>query len=377
MSLIRILVVEDEPIVAEDIAGRLTRMGYEVVGVVESGEAAIALAEATLPSLVLMDIVLEGELDGIEAAEWLRTNLDVPVVYLTANADESTLQRAKATIPFGYILKPFKERELQATIEIAISRHQAEREVRRALTKQQLWQSLTKREDAQPLDDEARSQYLMMAVHELRTPLSIVKVSASLLRERGGSMSESDRNRNLAYIENAIGNMNDLLEDVLTLSKVNRRRLDFNPEAMALDTFCENLVDAMRWSLGEQYQLVFVVSGERYVVSLDQKLIWHALNNLLSNAIKYSPSASTVTLELVYQPEAVVIRVTDQGIGIPPEDHARLFEPFHRAKNVGSIAGTGLGLAIVKHCVELHGGTIRFSSVLGSGTTFIITLPRQ
>jgi signal transduction histidine kinase len=377
MSLIRILVVEDEPIVAEDIASRLTRMGYEVVGIVESGEAAIALAEATLPSLVLMDIILEGELDGIEAAEWLRANLEIPVVYLTANADESTLQRAKATIPFGYILKPFKERELQATIEIAISRHQAEQEVRRALAEQQLWQSLTEPGEPPQPGDEDRAQYLMMAVHELRTPLSIVKVSASLLRERGSSMSEGDRNRNLAYIENAVGSMNDLLEDVLTLSKVNRCRLDFKPEALDLETFCENLVDAMRWSLGEQYQLVFVATGERYVVSLDHKLIWHALNNLLSNAIKYSPPASTVALDLVYQPEAVVIRVTDQGIGIPPEDHARLFEPFHRAQNVGSIAGTGLGLAISKHCVELHGGNICFSSVLGSGTTFTITLPRQ
>ncbi len=377
MSLIRILVVEDEPIVAEDIASRLTRMGYEVVGVIESGEAAIALAEATLPSLVLMDIILEGELDGIDAAEWLRTNLEIPVVYLTANADESTLQRAKATIPFGYILKPFKERELQATIEIAISRHQAEQEVRRALAEQKLWRSLTEPGEPPQPGDEDRAQYLMMAVHELRTPLSIVKVSASLLRERGSSMSEGDRNRNLACIENAVGKMNDLLEDVLTLSKINRCRLDFKPEALDLETFCENLVDAMRWSLGEQYQLVFVATGERYVVSLDHKLIWHALNNLLSNAIKYSPPASTVTLNLVYQPEAVVIRVTDQGIGIPPEDHARLFEPFHRAQNVGSIAGTGLGLAISKHCVELHGGTICFSSVLGSGTTFTITLPRQ
>jgi len=375
MSKIRVLVVEDEPIVAEDIASRLKHMGYEVVDVVESGEAAIATAAATKPDLALMDIVLEGEMDGIQAAEHLRENYGIPIVYLTANADETTLQRAKATVPFGYILKPFKEKELKVTIEIAISRHQADLEVQRALQKMQaLAVPQAPLEDAEA--NSHQSQYLMMAVHELRTPLSIVKVSASLLRERGDYMAAPERNRNLAYIENAVSSMNDLLEDVLMFSKFNHTCATLALESIDLKELCESLIKALRWSLGEQYVVSFSTKGDCRYVKADPKLLWHLINNLLSNAVKYSPQASTVGLEVECSDRAVIIHVSDQGIGIPLEDQDRLFEPFHRARNVGSIAGTGLGLAIVKHCVDLHSGQISFVSTPGEGTTFTITLPR-
>jgi len=375
MSKIRVLVVEDEPIVAEDIANRLERMGYEVVDVVESGEAAIATAATTTPDLALMDIVLEGEMDGIQAAEHLRKNYGIPIVYLTANADETTLQRAKATIPFGYILKPFKEKELKVTIEIAISRHQADLEVQHALQKVQ---ALSVPQD--PLQEveasSSHSQYLVMAVHELRTPLSIVKVSASLLRERGDHMAAPERNRNLAYIENAVSSMNDLLEDVLMFSKFNHTCATLAPEPIDIKEFCESLITALSWSLGDQYIVNFSAKGDCRYIEADPKLLWHLINNLLSNAVKYSPQASTVGLEVECGDRTVTIRVIDQGIGIPIEDQDCLFEPFHRARNVGSIAGTGLGLAIVKHCVDLHGGQISFVSTPGEGTTFTITLPR-
>jgi len=122
----KILIVEDEAVVSLDLARRLEKMGYEVVGRVGSGEDAIALVEQTPPDLILMDINLQGDLDGIETAERLHENFSIPVVYLTAYAGESTLQRAKQTYPYGYILKPFKERELRATIEIAIARRHRE-----------------------------------------------------------------------------------------------------------------------------------------------------------------------------------------------------------------------------------------------------------
>jgi response regulator RpfG family c-di-GMP phosphodiesterase len=119
MSDIRILVVEDESLVAKDIQNMLISLGYEVIDVVSTGEEAIRLAESTSPDLVLLDIVLKGEIDGIVAAEKIWERFAIPVVYLTAYADENTLQRAKVTEPFGYILKPFDQRELQTTIEMA------------------------------------------------------------------------------------------------------------------------------------------------------------------------------------------------------------------------------------------------------------------
>ena len=132
MSQRQILVVEDEPIVALDLQQRLQKMGYSVPQVVATGEAAVAAVESGPPDLVLMDISLAGDMDGVEAATQIRRSQPIPVVYLTAYSNDATLERAKATEPHGYLLKPFEERELQTTIEIALYKHQAEAELRRA-----------------------------------------------------------------------------------------------------------------------------------------------------------------------------------------------------------------------------------------------------
>lgn len=130
MTAPRILVVEDESVVALDLQTRLTRLGYHVVETASCGESAVELAAQLRPDLVLMDIRLRGEMDGIAAADLIRTRLSVPVIYLTAHADDGTVQRARITEPFGYILKPFDERELRTVIEMAIYKHQAEKRLR-------------------------------------------------------------------------------------------------------------------------------------------------------------------------------------------------------------------------------------------------------
>jgi CheY-like chemotaxis protein len=124
MTEAKILVVEDENIVALEIKKRLQKLGYIVPGVASTGEDAISKAEGILPDLVLMDIMLKGEIDGIHAAGEIRKRFNIPVIYLTAYSDEETLQRAKLTEPYGYILKPFEENDLRTTIEIALYRHQ-------------------------------------------------------------------------------------------------------------------------------------------------------------------------------------------------------------------------------------------------------------
>ena len=132
MSRRHILVVEDEPIVALDLQQRLRKMGYRVPRVAVTGEEAVAAARDAPPDLVLMDINLDGEIDGVEAAARIREHQPIPVVYLTAYSNDVTLERAKVTEPHGYLLKPFEERELQTTIEIALYKHQAEVDLRRA-----------------------------------------------------------------------------------------------------------------------------------------------------------------------------------------------------------------------------------------------------
>lgn len=119
----KILVVEDEKIVALGIKRMLKNMGYIVPSIASSGEEAIKKAEITFPDLILMDIMLKGDVDGISAAKIISDNMDVPVVYLTAYSDDKIIQRAKETGPYGYITKPFEETDLRTTIELALAKH--------------------------------------------------------------------------------------------------------------------------------------------------------------------------------------------------------------------------------------------------------------
>lgn len=146
MAKINVLVVEDESIVSKDIQHSLKKLGYNVVGAASTGEKAIELATSTIPDIILMDIMLKGDMNGIEAADEIRRELSTPVIFLTAYADESTLSKAKITEPYGYILKPFKEIDLHTTIEMAIYKHGREQEV---VKERDLLFSLVENKDSQ------------------------------------------------------------------------------------------------------------------------------------------------------------------------------------------------------------------------------------
>lgn len=130
MSIARILVVEDESIVSRDIQNTLKKLGYDVAGAAANFEKALELAHSESPDLILMDIMLKGEKSGIDAAEAINSILNIPIIFLTAYADESTLSRAKTSLPYGYILKPFKEIDLRSGIEMAIYKHAKEKEIK-------------------------------------------------------------------------------------------------------------------------------------------------------------------------------------------------------------------------------------------------------
>ncbi len=129
MSKARILVVEDEKITARNIKNKLVKLGYDVPVTVSSGEEAIQKAGETRPDLVLMDIQLKRDMNGIQAAEQIRTRFNIPIIYLTAYTDEDTLEQAKVTEPYSYIIKPFQAKELQTNIEIALYKHKMEKKL--------------------------------------------------------------------------------------------------------------------------------------------------------------------------------------------------------------------------------------------------------
>ncbi|MFB2837029.1 ATP-binding protein [Floridanema evergladense] len=357
-----ILVVEDEVIIGMDIKNSLKKLGYNVPAVVATGEKAIEKAAIIQPDLILMDIMLKGAIDGVQAAEKIRTQLNLPVVFLTAHTDQTTLQRAKETEPFGYIVKPFQEKDLHTTIEIALARCKAETEIRKALEKEREL-------------NELKSRFVSMVSHEFRTPMSTILFSTDLLEMYINEWPEEKKMTHLRRIQSAIQRMIEMLDDILVIGKAEAGKLDFNPRPLELEKFCRELVEDIQNADKNQHHLNVNIECGLIEVKMDDKLLRHILINLLSNATKYSPESTPVNFNVSCQNNQITFEIQDSGIGIPVEDQKRLFDAFHRSTNVGSIPGTGLGLAIVKRSVDLHGGTITVHSEIGVGTKFTVILP--
>ncbi len=369
LSKPRILVVEDEAIVAENIADRLVADGYDISGIVDSGADAIACAEANSPDLVLMDIVLKGEIDGITAAQAIHTQFAIPIVYMTAYSDEKTLQRSKSAQPLAYLIKPFRSQELKATIEIALHKHKFDLEMIKALKTSEKLQT-----EAIALS-EMKSNFITMISHEFRSPLTNIHLSADLLETQSSHWSEQKRQSRFQRIRKAIAQMTALLDDALALTKVESGLLSLNPQSIDLFRFCMELTEDLQLGAGDQYQIHCFSTDENRIVRLDPTVLEYILINLLSNAIKYSPQGGLIELKINYSGQEVAFQVCDRGIGIPLEDQGRIFDAFFRSQNVGAIKGNGLGLVITKQLVEMQDGQIFIKSEVGIGSTFTVTLP--
>jgi PAS domain S-box-containing protein len=490
----KILVVEDEVIVARTIASQLGQLGYIVTGKVSSGKAAIHQASETQPDLILMDIVIKGDIDGITTAHYIHEQLDIPIIFLTAYGDEQTLERAKVTQPFGYIVKPFTIKDLRIAIEIALLKHKLECELREsrdqlatllnsmsdaviatneqgiitfinpAAEKITGWQeteaigsnvaeiikmidevkgeiienpvikllrdpqtvssrefsalmtrngiqlpignsaSLLMRRSHEisgvvlvlwDLSERRQREYLQEALkkeqelnhlkslfistvsHEFRNPLSVIQTAVELIEIQGDNLTEDRRNKYLKRIYGAVESMEKLMKDVLFMGKAEAGRMNYNPEMINLERFCQELIEEFQLIEDSGQEIVFSCHSQNTNTVVDERLLHHLFRNLLSNAIKYSPINSKIFFELScdYPAKLITFKIQDQGIGIPKVDQNKIFDSFYRASNVESIPGNGLGLVIVKRCVDAHKGQINMVSEINIGTTFTITLP--
>ncbi len=222
-----------------------------------------------------------------------------------------------------------------------------------------------------------KTRFFSMASHEFRTPLSTALAAAQLLENSEVAWLDPDkRSRNLHRIQNSVKNMVQLLDDILIINRAEAGKLEFNPSCLDLKSLFQQFIEEIQLSVSDQYYFDFVCSAQDTQALVDERLVRSILSNLLSNAIKYSPGGGRVKIVLSPDLEQIIFEVTDQGIGISPEDQKQIFEPFHRGKNVRNIAGTGLGLMVAKKCVDLHSGSISLKSAVDQGTTVTICLKR-
>ncbi len=223
--------------------------------------------------------------------------------------------------------------------------------------------------------NELKSRFVSMASHEFRTPLTTMMSSLSLVTKYGEQNDRDNQVKHVSKIKTSINNLTDILNDFLSVSKLEEGKIENMPEQLTLSTFISEVVSEMR-TMALPGQMIEQKHSGNENAWVDKKLLKNVLFNLISNAIKFSPEGGSIEISSHASNSSIKISVKDSGIGISAEDQKHLFERFFRAHNATHIQGTGLGLNIVARYVELMKGTIDFESKENEGTQFTIIIPQ-
>jgi signal transduction histidine kinase len=423
----RVLVVEDERIVASDLAYALTELGYEVPATVATGQSAIEHARDLKPDVVLMDIRLPGAIDGIQAASAVREENDIPVIFLTAHSDDDTLRRAMQTEPVGYLVKPFFPPQLRCAIEIALHR----REINARLRERQQWLAARLRsgsgagagEDAgggaagehagpnvsylnlvaealagwrlgeaefekrlaeQIEELEAANRELenftCSVARDLRGPLrGLDGLSQSLIEDHAANLGPEGL-KTLRQVRQTAGRMRQVIDNLLLLSiddlLLLSRVAKAEPRTAMIDLSCiaADVVAQLRQTAPQRAVKVVIENDVR--VEGDGSLLRIVLENLLGNAWKFTGEVEHARIEFgaIDKGKARVCFVRDNGAGFDMKEADKLFVAFHRLDSARHFEGNGLGLAIAQRAINRHGGRIWAESALDRGATFYFAL---
>src|SRR6185312_9756088 len=215
--------------------------------------------------------------------------------------------------------------------------------------------------------------------HEFRTPLSTILSSSSLVEkyldkaDADPATVKENTSRHLKRIKSSVGNLTSILNDFLSLDKLDQGKVEVKPIHFHINEFADELMDEIQATLKKGQKIIYNHSGNTEIY-LDKQMLKNILYNLISNASKYSPEEADIEFKTELTKKGLTVTVTDHGIGIPDSDQVHLFERFFRAKNVTNIQGTGLGLNIVQRYTNLINGKISFSSKEGEGTTFNLNI---
>jgi PAS domain S-box-containing protein len=266
-----------------------------------------------------------------------------------------------------------KIRQLNADLEIKVEERTLI--LKEALQKlEQSQEELSEALDKERQLNEIKSRFVSMASHEFRTPLTTVLSSASILSKYTAAEDQEKRDKHINRIKNSVNNLNDILEDFLSLGKLNEGKVEKKVEEVKIKEMLVDIFEEMKPMLKKDQTFV-IDCTESYSANTDKKLFRNILINLISNAIKFSDESKVITVKAISTEDNAVISVKDEGIGIGAKDQEHLFTSFFRAANAINIQGTGLGLHIVKRYIDLLGGEVDLKSELNKGTTVTFSIP--
>ncbi|WP_296701990.1 ATP-binding protein [Algoriphagus sp.] len=389
MFSLKILIVEDDSVSALLLKKALEKNNHDIIGIADSGEKALDILEENMVDIVMMDINLAGELDGIKTTEIVNEKYDIPVVYLSASSDAETLNKVVGTNPSAYVIKPFNIRELNMVIELAIFKDRKEKELQklnneleekvrqRTADLHEANKELTKALEKEREINELKSRIVLNVSHGFKTPLTSILSSAQLLQ----IYAEKDHPfklkiaKHASKIENSVRALNNLLTSVLFFGKADADKMEFRPKKMYLGAFVKEVLDTVKAGIENDVSIKVNLGNLPKTIISDYDLLYQVFENLLSNSVKYSKDGDIVNFSLDFEDQKLKASFTDHGIGIPKREQEQLFERFFRAHNVGIREGSGLGLAIVKKCVEVLNGEITYESEENKGTTFYVSIP--
>ena len=222
---------------------------------------------------------------------------------------------------------------------------------------------------------QLKSRFVSMASHEFRTPLSAIQLSASLIEKYAQPFTNENITKHVNKIKNAVGNLTTILNDFLSLEKLETGKVEPSFTDFDLVKLAEEITEEMQIIAKQNQNIIYQHTGTSSIVNLDQNLLKNCIFNLIGNAIKYSGENTFIEFNTEINEKNYVVTIKDNGIGIPETDQKHLFEAFFRAHNTGNIPGTGLGLNIVARYAALMNGIVEFKSDVNQGTLFTITFP--
>ncbi|MCG6551952.1 MAG: response regulator [Candidatus Magnetominusculus sp. LBB02] len=388
MERARIQIVEDEAVIALNLRNKIEEFGLTVTSMSAVGEDAISAAEKDKPDLVLMDIVLRGKMDGIEAARQIKDRLGIPVIYLTAYSDDKILEKAEITEPFGYLLKPCNSRDLMVTIKMALYKHRMDEYRRKAEEVEK------QRQNEKLLIEQARlsamGEMLRAISHNWRQPLNSLGLIVQDIEDayKFGELNDAYLSEFVRNSMAEINAMSETLSGYRNMFKPDKQKRPFDI-IEAADGVCAFLhgqlralaIDVKVVSSGTEAVYVSGYLNEFRQVMLN--LMFNSMDAIVErrkaqsmaahDAISSQGNIGSITMEITRKDSMAVLKVTDDGGGVPPLLAGRIFEPYFTTREQGK--GVGVGLYVSKVLVETHmGGSLSFENV-ENGTSFCVLLP--